>query len=88
MMEGKVTSTLPICWLVSAEERYGSLSGPGVMDGEPGTHDEHNYRKFPNGRMPRFGKTVGCGKGGIIRDRGRMFVCVPTCQNLRTYPVT
>lgn len=23
MMEGEVPSTLPICWLVSAEERYG-----------------------------------------------------------------
>lgn len=53
----------------------GEVSGPGVMGGGPGTHDEHDYKKFPNGWMPRFGKTVGCGKGGIIKDRGRMFVC-------------
>lgn len=59
-------------------------AGPGVMDGGPGTHDEHASRKFPNRRMPR----IGCGKEDIISDGGRVFVCVLTCQNLRTYPVT
>lgn len=46
-------------------------AGPGVMDGGPGTHDEHASRKFPNRRMPR----IGCGKEGIISDGGRVFVC-------------
>jgi len=45
------------------------------MDGRVGTHDKHAASGFPNRRMPRVGKMVGCGKGGIISDRGKG-ICV------------